>query len=185
MGLCFCFPSTYSTPHLKNIILHIHSVSIYDLGHPPNKKKRKLCLALPFDFWFDLLLLFFVFCLGMQGFGFVTFASSADADRAREKLHGTVVEGRKIEVCMIYYPHHRLKCFPLIPDLISSSNILCWYITPLILLFFILFSLTTNFFLHIPTPFFVGFRPPHRTNKQEKKTFIYPVDQLKLKLTWT
>jgi hypothetical protein len=44
---------------------------------------------------------FFVFCLGMQGFGFVTFASSADADRAREKLHGTVVEGRKIEVCMI------------------------------------------------------------------------------------
>lgn len=44
-----------------------------------------------------------VFCLGMQGFGFVTFASSADADRAREKLHGTVVEGRKIEVCMNYY----------------------------------------------------------------------------------
>lgn len=34
----------------------------------------------------------------MQGFGFVTFESSADADRAREKLHGTVVEGRKIEV---------------------------------------------------------------------------------------
>ena len=36
----------------------------------------------------------------MQGFGFVTFASSADADHAREKLHGTVVEGRKIEVRM-------------------------------------------------------------------------------------
>lgn len=34
----------------------------------------------------------------MQGFGFVTFENSADADRAREKLHGTVVEGRKIEV---------------------------------------------------------------------------------------
>ncbi|CAL1675618.1 unnamed protein product [Lasius platythorax] len=32
------------------------------------------------------------------GFGFVTFANSADADRARERLHGTVVEGRKIEV---------------------------------------------------------------------------------------
>ncbi|KAK3756397.1 hypothetical protein RRG08_034082 [Elysia crispata] len=32
------------------------------------------------------------------GFGFVTFANSADADRAREKLNGTVVEGRKIEV---------------------------------------------------------------------------------------
>lgn len=36
----------------------------------------------------------------MQGFGFVTFANSAHADQARERLHGTVVEGRKIEVCM-------------------------------------------------------------------------------------
>ncbi|XP_033607065.1 RNA binding protein fox-1 homolog 3 isoform X16 [Cryptotermes secundus] len=35
---------------------------------------------------------------GSKGFGFVTFANSADADRARERLHGTVVEGRKIEV---------------------------------------------------------------------------------------
>ncbi|KRT82617.1 RNA binding protein [Oryctes borbonicus] len=37
-------------------------------------------------------------CLCMQGFGFVTFANSADAERARDRLHGTVVEGRKIEV---------------------------------------------------------------------------------------
>ncbi|XP_046583186.1 RNA binding protein fox-1 homolog 1-like isoform X2 [Haliotis rubra] len=35
---------------------------------------------------------------GSKGFGFVTFANSSDADRAREKLNGTVVEGRKIEV---------------------------------------------------------------------------------------
>ncbi|CAL8122672.1 unnamed protein product [Orchesella dallaii] len=35
---------------------------------------------------------------GSKGFGFVTFANCADAERAREKLHGTVVEGRKIEV---------------------------------------------------------------------------------------
>ncbi|XKL63832.1 hypothetical protein PGB90_006196 [Kerria lacca] len=35
---------------------------------------------------------------GSKGFGFVTFANSADADAAREKLHGTLVEGRKIEV---------------------------------------------------------------------------------------
>ncbi|RWS02188.1 RNA binding protein fox-1 2-like protein, partial [Dinothrombium tinctorium] len=34
---------------------------------------------------------------GSKGFGFVTFASSLDADRAREQLNGTVVEGRKIE----------------------------------------------------------------------------------------
>lgn len=33
-----------------------------------------------------------------QGFGFVTFENSADAEKAREKLHGTLVEGRKIEV---------------------------------------------------------------------------------------
>ncbi|XP_013399216.1 RNA binding protein fox-1 homolog 3 isoform X4 [Lingula anatina] len=35
---------------------------------------------------------------GSKGFGFVTFQNSADAERAREKLNGTVVEGRKIEV---------------------------------------------------------------------------------------
>eukprot|EP00063_Salmo_salar_P073799 XP_014048634.1 PREDICTED: RNA binding protein fox-1 homolog 2-like [Salmo salar] len=33
-----------------------------------------------------------------QGFGFVTFETSADAEKARERLHGTLVEGRKIEV---------------------------------------------------------------------------------------
>ncbi|XP_069055805.1 RNA binding protein fox-1 homolog 3 isoform X8 [Pleurodeles waltl] len=35
---------------------------------------------------------------GSKGFGFVTFETSLDADRAREKLNGTIVEGRKIEV---------------------------------------------------------------------------------------
>ena len=38
----------------------------------------------------------------MQGFGFVTFANATDADRAREKLNGTVVEGRKIEVLELF-----------------------------------------------------------------------------------
>ena len=33
-----------------------------------------------------------------QGFGFVTFERSADADVARERLNGTIVEGRKVEV---------------------------------------------------------------------------------------
>ncbi|XP_061883302.1 RNA binding protein fox-1 homolog 2-like isoform X4 [Entelurus aequoreus] len=35
---------------------------------------------------------------GSKGFGFVTFETSAEAEGAREKLHGTLVEGRKIEV---------------------------------------------------------------------------------------
>ena len=34
----------------------------------------------------------------MQGFGFVTFASASDAERAKEKPNATIVEGRKIEV---------------------------------------------------------------------------------------
>jgi len=36
--------------------------------------------------------------LCMQGFGFVTFASSASAESARLAMNGAVVEGRKIEV---------------------------------------------------------------------------------------
>lgn len=36
--------------------------------------------------------------MDLQGFGFVTFESANEADRAREKLNGTIVEGRKIEV---------------------------------------------------------------------------------------
>jgi len=43
----------------------------------------------------------------VQGFGFVTFAKCCDADRAREHLNGTVVEGRKIEVicCLTLYAY--------------------------------------------------------------------------------
>lgn len=38
----------------------------------------------------------------VQGFGFVTFETSADAEKARERLHGTIVEGRKIEVSLSF-----------------------------------------------------------------------------------
>lgn len=34
-----------------------------------------------------------------QGFGFVTFANTFSADRARDSLDGLVVEKRRIEVC--------------------------------------------------------------------------------------
>lgn len=35
---------------------------------------------------------------GSKGFGFVTFTNSQDAEAARAELHGSIVEGRKIEV---------------------------------------------------------------------------------------
>ncbi|XP_058874942.1 RNA binding protein fox-1 homolog 2-like isoform X2 [Acipenser ruthenus] len=35
---------------------------------------------------------------GSKGFGFVTFEAGEDAEKAREALHGSLVEGRKIEV---------------------------------------------------------------------------------------
>ena len=46
---------------------------------------------------------------GSKGFGFVTFANSSDADRAREHLQATVVEGRKIEVnCLMIYRNYNI-----------------------------------------------------------------------------
>lgn len=66
-----------------------------------NKNKLKSWLLI----LFPLFTLFF----GLQGFGFVTFEASADAERAKEKLHGTLVEGRKIEVT--HCPHDFLFCF--------------------------------------------------------------------------
>ena len=36
--------------------------------------------------------------LCMQGFGFVTFSSSTNAESARLAMNGAVIEGRKIEV---------------------------------------------------------------------------------------
>ncbi|XP_032242789.1 RNA binding protein fox-1 homolog 2 isoform X2 [Nematostella vectensis] len=35
---------------------------------------------------------------GSKGFGFVTFNTAAEANKAREKLNGTIVDGRKVEV---------------------------------------------------------------------------------------
>ncbi|MBN3289402.1 RFX1L protein, partial [Polypterus senegalus] len=51
---------------------------------------------------------------GSKGFGFVTFESSLEADRAREKLNGTIVEGRKIEdqYHSLSITHYSLSSFP-------------------------------------------------------------------------
>ncbi|OWK03623.1 RBFOX2, partial [Cervus elaphus hippelaphus] len=61
------------------------------------------------------------------GFGFVTFENSADADRAREKLHGTVVEGRKIEVHVFNNSTSGWKLSPVVgavygPELYAASS---------------------------------------------------------------
>ncbi len=60
----------------------------------------------------------------MQGFGFVTFEHSVDADRAREKLHGTVVEGRKIEVHVLKYSFDLV----LLPVLLSLFVCVCKFV---------------------------------------------------------
>uniref|UniRef100_A0A1I8G9J1 RRM domain-containing protein n=1 Tax=Macrostomum lignano TaxID=282301 RepID=A0A1I8G9J1_9PLAT len=39
---------------------------------------------------------------GSKGFGFVTFLNSCDADEAREKLNGVVINGRRIEPLPVY-----------------------------------------------------------------------------------
>ena len=53
----------------------------------------------------------------VQGFGFVTFANNDDAEQARLKMNGAVIEGRKIEVCstslsfsFIFYLLDRFSC---------------------------------------------------------------------------
>lgn len=49
--------------------------------------------------------------------------NSADAERARERLHGTVVEGRKIEVCMmLIFNSPLLELFNNIESLKLSSQ---------------------------------------------------------------
>ncbi|XP_069959669.1 RNA binding protein fox-1 homolog 1-like isoform X2 [Cherax quadricarinatus] len=59
---------------------------------------------------------------GSKGFGFVTFASAADADRARESLNGTVVEGRKIEVNNATARVQTKKPAAAVPNVILARN---------------------------------------------------------------
>jgi len=61
---------------------------------------------------------------GSKGFGFVTFQNSADADRARDKLNGTVVEGRKIEVnnATARVMTKKTAVAPTIPNVISPVS---------------------------------------------------------------
>ena len=50
----------------------------------------------------------------MQGFGFITFKRAEDAEKAKNALHGTKVEGRKIEVrhfIFNFFFNQRNVCF--------------------------------------------------------------------------
>lgn len=38
----------------------------------------------------------------MKGFGFVTFENSQNAEEARKNLHLSLIDGRTIEVCILY-----------------------------------------------------------------------------------
>lgn len=67
--------------------------------------------------WVSILI--FLLCCVPQGFGFVTFENSADAEKAREKLHGTLVEGRKIEVIFHFL---FLSLFPFFSPLSSLCS---------------------------------------------------------------
>ncbi|XP_042229025.1 RNA binding protein fox-1 homolog 1-like isoform X2 [Homarus americanus] len=59
---------------------------------------------------------------GSKGFGFVTFASAADADRARESLNSTVMEGRKIEVNNATARVQTKKPAATVPNVIVARN---------------------------------------------------------------
>jgi len=61
--------------------------------------------------------------LCMQGFGFVTFASSVSAESARLAMNGAVIEGRKIEVQQQFYLHTLLSQNNLLPFLCPSFSL--------------------------------------------------------------
>lgn len=83
-------PSTHLTQPLSLSLPTPHCPAPLPPTPPPH--------LLFFSFFSSCVFLSVSVLLRSQGFGFVTFETSSDADRAREKLNGTIVEGRKIEV---------------------------------------------------------------------------------------
>lgn len=99
--------------HIPNIVKEVSSDYEYILNIIILYIQIYICIHVNFCctlFLSDASFLMHVLSVCMQGFGFVTFANSADADRARERLHGTVVEGRKIEVCMVSMIYNIFFC---------------------------------------------------------------------------
>ena len=68
---------------------------------------------------------------GSKGFGFVTFANSSDADRAREHLQATVVEGRKIEVRLNTISNHYIIYFESLSKCLNLNIIFRLIMPPL------------------------------------------------------
>ncbi|KFO37521.1 RNA binding protein fox-1 like protein 2 [Fukomys damarensis] len=95
-------PTEYGVPHTQDYAGQTseHNLTLYGStqahGEQSSNSPNTQNGSLPFGKILDVEIIFNE--RGSKGFGFVTFENSADADRAREKLHGTVVEGRKIEV---------------------------------------------------------------------------------------
>ncbi|PIO70826.1 hypothetical protein TELCIR_07300 [Teladorsagia circumcincta] len=63
---------------------------------------------------------------GSKGFGFVTMEKSADAEKARQELHGSMVEGRKVEVnCATARIHtKKVKALPGVLDQAMTASAL-------------------------------------------------------------
>ncbi|EFO88193.1 CRE-ASD-1 protein [Caenorhabditis remanei] len=65
---------------------------------------------------------------GSKGFGFVTMQSPEDADRARNEINGSTIEGRRVEVNMATQRVHTKKAKPLmsvgVVDPIAAQNLL-------------------------------------------------------------
>ncbi|VDP08853.1 unnamed protein product [Heligmosomoides polygyrus] len=62
----------------------------------------------------------------LKGFGFVTMEKSADAEKARKELHGSMVEGRKVEVnCATARIHtKKAKGLPGVLDQVMNASAL-------------------------------------------------------------
>ncbi|KHJ94732.1 hypothetical protein OESDEN_05334 [Oesophagostomum dentatum] len=63
---------------------------------------------------------------GSKGFGFVTMEKAADAEKARQELHGSMVEGRKVEVnCATARIHtKKVKALPGVLDQAMTASAL-------------------------------------------------------------
>ncbi|CAG0881042.1 unnamed protein product [Cyprideis torosa] len=119
---------------------------------------------------------------GSKGFGFVTFERSCDADVARERLNGTIVEGRKIELLWFRLKQVSSPVALLSSPLSSRKERLCsgvpsssggevhWGRTP---------SCWKGWILETPPPTSSpsSTPPPYRNRKRGRLALRYPAEE--------